>query len=34
MDLNYDYREDITGKYSDVADMAKQEGVKPLRPKQ
>ncbi|SDA73269.1 hypothetical protein SAMN02910275_02463 [Butyrivibrio sp. INlla18] len=33
MNLHYEYREEITGKYSDVADMAKQEGVKPLKPK-
>ncbi len=33
MDLHYEYREEIAGKYSDVADMAKREGVKPLKPK-
>ncbi len=31
MRLNYDYREEITGNYKDVADVAKQEGVKPLK---
>ena len=33
MNLNYDYREEITGKYSDVANMAEQEGVKSLKPR-
>ncbi len=32
MNLCYDYQVEITGRYANVADMAKQEGVKPLKP--
>lgn len=31
MNLHYEYRQEITGEYSNVANMARQVGVKPLK---